>query len=152
MSADHPFHKDPIYRLGYFCGAAAAMCEMAMNEAKNLSLSHPFPAGEEAALRPCLNEKASQYGVSFYLEKDLMRTELFADVDMTGLWVYLIYKKPEMLEQYLALKKEEHGYLQQDTYSPAKRRDLGLRFGTLLGYSPDYLEQKLGRHPPDPAS
>ena len=84
MSADHPVEKDPIYRLGYFCGAAAAMCEMAMNEAKDLSLSHPFPADEEAALRPCVAEKASQYGVSFYLEKDLMRTELFADVDMTG--------------------------------------------------------------------
>ncbi len=135
--------KNDAYRLGYFCGAAAAMCEMAMNEAKDLSLSHPFPASDEPALRPSLLEKAAQYGVSVYLEKDLMRTDLFADVDMSGLWVYLIYKKPAVLAEYLALKQSEKDHCQENTYTPEVRQDMAYRFGSLLGYSPEYLAEKL---------
>jgi len=140
-----PYSVDePSYRLGYFCGAAAAMCEMAMNEAKDLSLSHPFPADQEAILRPYVQKKADQYGVSFYLEKDLMLTDLFAEVDMTGMWVYLIYKKPEKLKEYLDLKEKEQGCRSQDRDDPIARKDLARRYGTLLGYSDPYLKEKLG--------
>ena len=134
------------YWLGSFMGTVGAEAEFAMNEAKPFSLSDVFDPAEEPLLTPRVKAKCDGYGVSYYLEKDLMLTDLFADVDMGGAWVYIIYKKPNVLQAYLDLKAEEAALKASGQYDTAiaQRKSIAFRFGKLLGYTDAYLNAKLG--------
>ena len=77
-----------------------------MNESKDFSLSDPFDPADEPILTKIVQEKCDSYRVKFYLEKSLMLTDLFAEYDMTNLWVYIIYKKPEVLQAYFISRQK----------------------------------------------
>ena len=83
--------------------------------------------------------------MSYYLEKDLMLTDLFSEYDMTNLWVYIIYKEPAVLQAYFDLKAEEAALKAGGNYENEieKRKDIAFRFGKILGYSDAYLKAKL---------
>jgi len=131
--------------LGNFAGVIGTEAEFAMNEAKNFSLSDPFDPKDEPVLSKIVKQKTDGYGVSYYLEKDLMLTDLFAEYDMTNLWVYIIYKKPAVLQAYFDLKAEEAALKAGGNYEneTEKRASIAFRFGKILGYSDAYLKAKL---------
>ena len=130
------------FKLGMHVGEIKAWCEAAKNDAKKMSLSAPFKPEEYDDIKPYMTEYAEKHSVKNYLEKDLIRTDLFGDMDLSGIWVFIIYKHPEIIEEYLNIKQEKARLLKQDEYSGKKRREIAIRFGRLLGYSEECIVER----------
>jgi hypothetical protein len=131
------------YYVGRFAGSATAWCEAARSGAKEMSLSSPFPPEDHDLLLPHIERAARENEARFYLEKTLMTTDLFADVDMTGKWVFVIYKKDHVIEDYLTLKAEKERLEESGEYAGEARRDIAVKMGRLLGYDEDYIIQRM---------
>lgn len=123
------------FSLGNFDGTVGAFCDVIMTEAKLLAFSDPFYPADEEVLTSYVSKKCENYGVKYYIEKNLLLTKLFADVDMEGAWVYILYKDDAVLDQYLALQKEETDLKTAGTYTEKAQIDLATRYGKLMGYS-----------------
>jgi hypothetical protein len=108
-----------------------------------MSLSSPFKPEEISILLPKMKKIAEDHGVYFYLEKDLLITDLFPDVDMRNRWVFVIYKKKIILDSYIALKAEKENLVQNEKYAGVARKEIARKMGKLLGYSDSYIEGKL---------
>jgi hypothetical protein len=131
------------FSLGKQVGEIKAWCEAAANEAKPLGLSNPFKPTVYEELLPHMKEQAERNRVSFHLEKELIRTDLFPGVNLEGIWVFLIYKKPEVLEEYRRLKERRAELEKKGEYKGKERRAVAEGFGRLLGYSPAVIAAKL---------
>ena len=123
------------FKLGMHVGEIKAWCEAVKNDAKEMSLSAPFKPEDYETLLPYMVEHAERNGVSFYHEKELIATDLFGDIDLSGIWVFIIYRSPETLEKYLNLKEDKKKLLESRSYEGEARKDIAVRFGRLLGYS-----------------
>ena len=130
------------FKLGMHIGEIKAWCEAAKNDAKKMSLSAPFKPEEYDDIKPYMAEYADKNSVKYYLEKDLIQTDLFGDMDLSGIWVFIIYKHPEIIEEYLNIKQEKAILLKQDEYCGEKRRDIAIRFGRLLDYSDESIVER----------
>ena len=130
------------FKLGMHVGEIKAWCEAARNEAKEMSLSAPFKPGEYESILPYMKKHADGNDISFYQEKELMVTDLFGDMDLSGIWVFIIYKSPETLEKYLKLKEDKTKLLESGKYEGDPRRDIAVRFGRLLGYSDPMINER----------
>ena len=130
------------FKLGMHVGEIKAWCEAAKNDAKNMSLSAPFKPEEYDEIKPYMKEYAEKNSVKYYLEKELIQTDLFGDMDLSGIWVFIIYKHLEILEEYIALRQEKARLIQQDRYIGEKRREIAIRFGKLLGYSEECIVER----------
>jgi hypothetical protein len=131
-----------LFKLGKMVGEIKAWCEAAKNEAKELSLSAPFKPDEYETLLPHMQEQSERNRVSFYLEKNLIITDLFWDMDLSGIWVFLIYKQQNTLDNYLKLKKDKDKLVEAEEYVGKKRKDIAVRFGRLLGYSDPCIHER----------
>jgi len=130
------------FKLGMHVGEIKAWCEAVKNEAKEMSLSAPFKPGEYETIVPYMKEQADRNGIRFYHEKELIITDLFGDMDLSGIWVFIIYKGPETLEKYIKLKEDRTKLLEAGKYAGAARREIAFRFGRLLGYSDPMINEK----------
>ena len=130
------------FKLGMHVGEIKAWCEAAKNDAKKMSLSAPFKPEELEEIKPYMAEYAEKNSVKYYLEKELIQTDLFGDMDLSGIWVFIIYKHPEILEEYLALKHEKAKLIEQGSYIGEKRRKIAVGFGRLLGYSDECIVER----------
>lgn len=130
------------FKLGLHVGEIKAWCEAAKNDAKKMSLSAPFKPEELDEINPYMIDYAEKNGIKYYLEKELIQTDLFGDMDLTGIWVYIIYKHPEILEEYLSIKQDKARLLELDSYTGDKRREIAVRFGKLLGYSEESIVER----------
>ena len=129
------------FKLGMHVGEIKAWCEAAKNDAKNMSLSAPFKPEEYDEIKPYMKEYAEKNSVKYYLEKELIQTDLFGDMDLSGIWVFIIYKHPEIIEEYLNIKQEKER-LKQDEYRGEKRREIAVKFGRLLGYNEESIMER----------
>ena len=123
------------FKLGMYVGEIKAWCEAVKNDAKEMSLSAPFKPDEYETILPFMKEHAERNEVNFYHEKKLIATDLFGDLDLSGIWVFIIYRSPETLEKYLKLKEDKAKLLESGSYEGDARKDIAVRFGRLLGYS-----------------
>ncbi|MBC8463200.1 hypothetical protein H8D76_02460 [Candidatus Bathyarchaeota archaeon] len=130
------------FKLGMQVGEIKAWCEAAKNEAKEMSLSAPFKPEEYETILPYMKEYAERNDISFYHERVLILTDLFGDMDLSGIWVFIIYKSPETLERYLKLKKDKVKLLEAGSYEGEAKRDIAVRFGRLLGYSDPMINER----------
>ena len=131
-----------MFKLGKMVGEIKAWCEAAKNEAKELSLSAPFKPDEYETLLPHMQEQSERNRVSYYLEKNLIKTDLFADMDLSGIWVFLIYKNQSTLDKYLRLKEDKEKLVKAEEYLGEKRKHIAVRFGRLLGYSDPCIQER----------
>jgi hypothetical protein len=131
------------FHLGMQVGEIKAWCEAAKSGAKAMSLSVPFKPKDYERLSRHMEEQASRNGVKFYLERDLIRTDLFADLDLSGMLVFIIYRDDQVLADYLNLKSEKVCLVDNGEYTDEARRDVALRFARLLGYEEGYASSKL---------
>jgi hypothetical protein len=123
-------------------GEIKAWCEAAKNDAKELSLSAPFREDEYELILPYMREYAERNKVYYYLEKELLKTDLFQDIDLEGIWVFIIYRKQEVLLAYLSLKKEKQQLIEERQYQGVQRREIARKMGRLLGYSDSAIEER----------
>lgn len=132
------------FKLGMQVGEIKAWCEAAKNEAKEMSLSAPFRPEDYETILHYMEEYAQRNEVNFYHERELIDTDLFGDMDLTGIWVFVIYSNPETLEKYLKLKEDKKILVESGTYEGDARRDIAVRFGRLLGYSDRMINARWG--------
>ncbi len=130
------------FKLGKQVGEIKAWCEAAKNEAKELSLSAPFKPDYYETILPHMKEQAERNNVNYYLEKSLIITDLFGDMDLSGIWVFLIYKHQKTLDAYLKLKEDRASLVESGKYEGEARRDIAVRFGKLLGYSERCIHER----------
>jgi|APSaa5957512622_1039677.scaffolds.fasta_scaffold09183_5 hypothetical protein len=123
------------FKLGMHVGEIKAWCEAVKNDAKGMSLSAPFKPEDYETLLPYMVEHSERNGVNFYHEKELIATDLFGDMDLSSIWVFVIYRRPETLEKYLKLKEDKEKLLESGSYEGDTRKDIAVHFGRLLGYS-----------------
>jgi hypothetical protein len=133
------------YRIGRFAGSVFAWCEAARGGAKEMSLSSPFQQEDHNLLLPYVERATEENDVRFHLEKTLMTTDLFADFDMQGQWVFIIYKEKKVLEDYIALKAEKERLEKEGDYVGEARLRIARGMGGLLGYNDTYIEERLKR-------
>lgn len=132
------------FGLGNFDGTVGAFCDVIMTGTKDLAFSDPFYPEDEPVLTPYVAKKCENYGVKYYIDKDLLLTKLFASVDMDGAWVYILYQDDAVLDAYLALKAEEKEYIAAGTYTEEVQVDLATRYGKLMGYSDEHIAESIG--------
>ena len=133
------------FDFGRMLGAIGAWCEAARTGAKGMSLSSPFEPGDHDLLASHVEEVTGRNEVKYHLEKELMTTDLFAEIDMTGLWVFIIYRDDETLEGYLALKEKKARLEKAGEYVGEARHEIAMAMGRLLGYSEVYAAQRIER-------
>jgi hypothetical protein len=133
------------YRIGRFVGSVFAWCEAARGGAKEMSLSSPFQPEDHDILLPYVEKATEENEVRFHLEKTLMTTDLFADFDMQGKWVFIIYKEKKVLEDYLALKVEKERLEKEGGYIDDARLRIAWGMGRLLDYNDTYIDERLKR-------
>jgi len=133
------------FDLGKKVGAITAWCEAARTGAKAMSLSSPFKPEGRGLLAPYMEEIARENEVKYHLDKELMTTDLFADIDMTGMWVFVIYRDDETLKGYLALKDKKARLEQAGEYVGEARHEVAMAMGRLLGYCPEYAALRIER-------
>ena len=107
-----------------------------------MSLSAPFKPEELKAIEPYMKKYAESNRISYYLEKGLIQTDLFGSMDLSGIWVFIIYKHPTVIEEYLSLKREKKKLVEEDAYTGEPRRSIAVRFGKLLGYSDEAINKR----------
>jgi hypothetical protein len=127
------------FELGLHVGEIKAWCEAAKNDAKKMSLSAPFSQDEFDEIEPYMVKYAEINGVSYYLEKDLIQTDLFEDMDLSGIWVFIIYKDHEILDEYFKIKQRKTNLIKRNIYNGDLRKEIAFRFGKLLGYSDESI-------------
>jgi len=131
------------FALGKQVGEIKAWCEAARSGTKEMSLSAPFSPEDYEAILPHMEEQARRNEVKFHLEKALMGTDLFGEMELSGTWVFIIYAEDEVLERYLALKAEMEGLESEGAYLGDARRRIAEGMGRLLGYSEAHIERRL---------
>ena len=120
-----------------------AGCSNVGSDVKKLSLSAPFSPDDYTFLLPEAKKYAKLYGVHLFLEKNLLETDLFPNLQIKGDWVFVIYKKKPILDRYLLLKTEKEKRVHNNQYSGEVRKALAIQMGRLLSYSEGNIEERL---------
>lgn len=128
-----PGNSKEIDRRSYNLGVIAAFSEIVAVGVKKLALSSPLPPEEMAQLLPEAERIAHENGVSLYLEKDFLTTDLFPEEITEGMHVLLIYLDP-VKREYLALKAEKQRLIESEKYHGQVRQDIARKMGRLLSY------------------
>ena len=131
------------FALGKQVGEIKAWCEASRSRAKEMSLSAPFKPEDYESLLPHMEEQAGRNEVKFNLERSLMGTDLFGEMDLSGIWVFIIYAEDEVLERYLDLKAEKERLESEGEYVRDARRGIAEGMGRLLGYSEAHIDRRL---------
>lgn len=139
--------QHPIDRYSYDLGVMDCFCEMVASGLKKLALSHPYASkAERDACLGDVKKLCKSYGVSYYVEDELIATDLFPRAEGNQ-YLYLFYRTDDVLEQYLRLKeRQKHldsGKETQETGLRAQRRELAREFGRLLSYPEEGIERLL---------
>jgi hypothetical protein len=140
--------KTKAYRLGKLVAGIGSGCSTVGSEVKTLSLSAPFSPEDYAFLLPEAEQYAHHYGVYLFLEKQFLETDLFPNLQLNNEWVFIIYKKTQILKRYLSLKTEKKTLIQTGKYSDEARTALAIKMGRLLSYSEGNIKERLQRKYP----
>lgn len=124
-----------IDEYSYELGVMDCFCEMTAAGLKRLAMSHPcadreiWKSYEPEVIRLC-----QEYEISFYPETEPLITDLFPPRMNEGTCHYLFYREQEVIEEYLALKKDKERAVQENEYDSRKRYEIAWRLGKLLSY------------------
>jgi len=139
--------EDKIDLRSYRLGSFGAFSEMVKAGVKTLALSSAISPEEMDAMFDAAKDIATIDNLMLYRETDLIVTDLFpADVAL-GKHVLLIYKG-NTLEEYFKLKNHKTELVEKDKYSGDARREVAKRFGRLLSYPENVIENKIDRSRP----
>ena len=134
-----------IDTFSYQLGNVGAFAEMVNAGVKQLALSSPMTTEEMDAFWPEAQKVAEQNKVSLYRETDLITTDLFPGDVAKDKEVLLIYQG-QTKNQYLALKTDKQSLIQNNQYQGPARQAIARRFGRLLSYTPQGINQLLARN------
>ncbi len=126
----------------YNCGVMDAFNEVIKAGVKKLALSHPLSSLNEALKYESFVKKiCKQYNTSYYLEADLLITDLFVKSANINKVVYMFYEDPFVIESYLKLKESKNQLINDELYYGASRKQIAVKLGELLSYSDLAIEK-----------
>lgn len=109
-------------------GQVESFAEMVAAGVKPIALGPPMTAAEVDLFMPEMERLAEKYGVQFFREPDLIKTDLFSGAMSEGKEVLMVYKEVDFLQAYHDLKKD------LSSADPKAKEEMSRRFGRLLGY------------------
>ena len=133
----------PIDQTSYHLGVIFAFAEMVAADLKKMALSLPFLPKDYERLLKDAKRIAREEGVRIRLEKHLLTTDLFPEEFTRGKWVFIIYKYPEVLQNYLHLKSKKEQMIKRKKYRGKERKAIAIGLGKLLSYKLHFIREKL---------
>ncbi len=137
--------KLDINEKSYALGGIGAFSEMVNAGVKTLALSATLTPDEMDAFVKEAEEVAKRNNCKIYRESDLIITDLFPEDVALGKDVLLIYQG-NTLDAYLTLKKDQQQMIDTDTYDKKAQEEIARRFGRMLSYSPQKINQLLAEN------
>jgi hypothetical protein len=135
--------SDRSNSIAFQLGTIFAFAEMVALDVKRLAFSLPFSPKEYDRLAQDAKKIAKEQGVHIRLDKDLLTTDLFSEEYTRARWVFLIYRHPEVLREYLDLKTEKARLVKHQEYKGQRRKAIAQRIGRLLSYKRAAIEDRL---------
>ena len=118
---------------------------------KQLAISPPLSETDYDRIRGASEKIAGEFGVSSFLEKSLLITDLQSEDFTRGKWLILYYRDEATLEAYHGLKAKKQRLEHSGSYDETARKALSRDFMRLLSYPDDVIEAKLSQaEPTDP--
>jgi hypothetical protein len=144
QKAEHPAGKviEGFHLLSYYAGTISTSAEFVSYGCKKLALSATLSKEELAVLFPHAEQKAEEYGIPIYVEKDLLVTKLFSPTVAEGKTVILFGYNQDVLDEYFAVKAFREKAIEEDRLEDVEE-ELGWRFGRLLSYTDETIERLL---------
>ena len=132
----------------YNLGIMGGFSEVVRLGVKELALSEVMSPEEMDDILPDAKIVAERNGVLLYREADLLVSDLYpADVAL-GKEVLLIYTG-NTLEKYLAIKADKKNLVAADQYQGSNREEIARRFGRLLSYPPEVIDDLIRKQNSD---
>jgi len=122
-------------------GQVESFAEMVKSGVKPIALGPPMTSAELDLFIPEVERICEKYGIKFFREDSLVQTDLFPGSSVEGKEMVLFYKG-NSLKAYEDLKKE----LANDSLTDSEKRALSRRFGRLLGYPSDRINDLLAEN------
>ncbi len=140
----HPVGRaiEGFHLISYYAGTISTSAEFVSYGCKKLALSATFSDEELAALLEHARQKAEEYGIPIYVEKDLLVTRLFSPTVAQGKTVILFAYNQDVLDEYFAIKEFRKKALAEDRLAEAEER-IAWRFGRLLSYTDETISRLL---------
>ena len=128
----------------YKLGAADCFCEMVQAGVKKIALAHPCDTREERdSFHEGYEKLCQEYHVKQYDEDEGFITDLFPVSMNKDRFNVIFYQDDAVLQEYLDLKEEKRQAQENGTYTPQKRLDIAWRYGKLLSYTDEGIQQLL---------
>ena len=144
LQNEHPVSKvvEGFHLMSFYAGAISASTEFVSYGCKKLALSSTLSDEELAVLLPHAEQKAKEYGIPFYVEKDLLVTKLFSPTIAEGKTVILFAYNQVVLDEYFAIKAFREKAIAEGRLVDAEE-EIAWRFGRILSYTDDTIERLL---------
>ena len=134
-----------IDQRSYLLGILGGFSEIVRLGVKDLALSEVMTPEEMDGFMEDALAVAERNEVQIYREADLLVSDLYPAEVAAGKHVLLIYTG-DTLDQYLAIKADKEELLRNGTYSGSRREDIARRFGRLLSYPEDVIDDLIARN------
>lgn len=126
-------------------GQVETFAEMVKSGVKPLALSPPLSPSEMDLFFAEATRIAEQYEIELYREADLIETDLFSDSLINNKEVLILYRGNSLLS-YQNLKSEIDAAKSAGTYTGDQRMEFSRRFGRLLGYPVERINELLAEN------
>lgn len=123
-------------------GMIEAFCEIVMQEVKPLALSPVIDEMEWSVLEKVSDEIAGKFHVKYYVEKDLVSSDLASDSAVKGKIVVLYYSDDKVLERYHTLHEKVAALQAENAFDAAALQECSIEFRRILGYSESAINAK----------
>ncbi|MFZ1807520.1 MAG: VOC family protein, partial [Cyclobacteriaceae bacterium] len=138
-------NKEEMNEQSYRLGAIGAFGEAVNAGVKQLALSATLSPEEMNDFLPHAEKVAEKNNVLLYREADLITTDLFPEDIAKDKEVLLIYQGTTK-DQYLQLKADKAALVEAGRYDSKDREEIARRFGRMLSYSPNKINQLLAEN------
>ena len=141
----HPASKviEGFHLMSYYAGTISTSAEFVSYGCKKLALSATLSDEELAVLLPHAEQKAQEYGIPIYVEKDLLVTKLFSPTVAEGKIVILFAYNQDVMVEYFAIKEFRKKAIAEDRLAEVEE-EIAWRFGRLLSYTDETITRLLG--------
>lgn len=136
--------SEKIDRRSYQLGIIAGFSEVVSLGIKKMALSAALSPEEMNQLLEDARVIAKKNGVSLFLEKDFLTTDLFPESITRGKCVLLIYRG-KVRDEYMVLKVQKEKLVKEGKYTGEARLIIARKMGRLLSYPEKKIEELLSR-------
>lgn len=147
MQNDHPAGKviESFHLPSYYAGTISTSTEFVSYGCKKLALSATFSDEELSTLLDHAEQKAKEYGIPIYVEKDLIVTKLFSPTIAEGKTVILFAYNQDVLDEYFAIKEFRKKAMAEGQLAEVEE-EIAWRFGRLLSYTDETITRLLNEN------